>query len=325
MIPPLPLSTLALALLCDAVTGDPDWLYRRVPHPVVLMGRMIDALDRAWNRPDCSDFARLVRGGFAVVAVIGVSGAIGMVAVTLLHQVAHGWIVEAVLMSVMIAQRSLFEHVHHVAAALESGGLAAGRDAVGRIVGRKTATLDESGVSRSAIESLAENFSDGVVAPVFWAALFGLPGILAYKALNTADSMIGHRNEKYLHFGRVAARMDDIANFIPARIAGPLIALAALFMARISAAGGLRTMLADAKRHRSVNAGYPEASMAGVLGIRLSGPRGYTDMIAEEPWIGEGRDAQQSDIVAALGVFIRACVLLFMLIMLGAVITYQLP
>jgi adenosylcobinamide-phosphate synthase len=320
MIPPLPLSTVALALLCDALTGDPDWLYRRVPHPVALMGRLIDVLDRAWNRPDISDFARLVRGGFAVVTVIGISGALGMVIETMLHQITYGWIVEAVLMSVMIAQRSLYLHVRDVAAALESGGIAAGRDAVARIIGRKTAALDESGVSRGAIESLAENFSDGVVAPVFWAALFGLPGILAYKALNTADSMIGHRSEKYLHFGRIAARMDDMANFVPARIAGPLIALAALFMARNSVVDGMRTMLADAKHHRSVNAGYPEAAMAGVLGVRLSGPREYTDTIAEEPWIGGGRDAEPSDIAAALGVFVRACVLLFLLVMGGAVI-----
>jgi adenosylcobinamide-phosphate synthase len=151
-------------------------------------------------------------------------------------------------------------------------------------------------------------------------ALFGLPGILAYKALNTADSMIGHRSEKYLHFGRIAALMDDMANFIPARIAGPLIALGALFAAGTSATGGVRTMLADAKHHRSVNAGYPEAAMAGVLGIRLSGPREYPDAIAEEPWIGGGRDAQLTDIAAALGVFVRACVLLFLLVMGGAVI-----
>ena len=320
MIPPPPLPALALALVCDAMTGDPKWLYARVPHPVVVMGRMIDALDRAWNRPDRSDFARLVWGGFAVVAVIGISGAIGMVVEILLHFHAYGWIVEAGLMSVLIAQRSLYVHVRDVAAALASGGLAAGRDAVGRIVGRETATLDEAGVSRGAIESLAENFSDGVVAPVFWAALFGLPGILAYKALNTADSMIGHRSEKYLHFGRMAARMDDMANFIPARIAGPLIALAALFMARASGATGLRTMLAEANHHRSVNAGYPEAAMAGVLGIRLSGPREYAHGITQELWIGDGRDAQPSDIAAALGLYVRACVLLFLLVLAGAVI-----
>jgi len=320
MIPPLPLSTLALALLCDAVIGDPDWLWRRMPHPVVLMGRLIEALDRAWNRPETSDFARLVRGGLAAVAVIGVSGAAGMIVVALLRPFAFGWIVEAVLMSVLIAQRGLYVDVRDVASALDSGGIEAGRAAVARIVGRRTADLDAAGVSRGAIESLAENFSDGVVAPAFWAALFGLPGILAYKALNTADSMIGHRSGTYLHFGRVAARMDDIANFIPARLAGPLIVLAALFMARTSVRGGWRAMLADARRHRSVNAGYPEAAMAGVLGIRLSGPRAYGDAIAEEPWIGGGRDAQSTDIALALGVFVRACLLLFLLILGGAVI-----
>lgn len=319
MIPPLPFSSLILALLCDAVMGDPDWLYRRVPHPVALMGRLIDRLDRAWNRPDCSGFTKLVRGGFAVVVVVGVSGAIGMVAERLLHPVLYGWIIEAVLMSVLIAQRSLYLHVRDVAAALQTGGLSAGRNAVGRIVGRRTGTLDESGVSRGAIESLAENFSDGVVAPVFWAVLFGLPGILAYKALNTADSMIGHRNEKYLHFGRVAARADDVANFIPARIAGALIALAALFAARQSVASGLRVMLSDAKHHRSVNAGYPEAAMAGVLGIRLSGPREYDGGLAQEPWVGRGRDAEPTDIGIALAIFVRACVLLFLIVVAGAV------
>jgi adenosylcobinamide-phosphate synthase len=325
MIPPLPLFTVALALVIDAVTGDPDRLYRRVPHPVVLMGRLIDLLDRRWNDPGCSDFARLVRGGFAVVVVIGVSGAIGMGVETILDQLVYGWVIEAVLMSVLIAQRSLYQHVRHVAMALKSGGLAAGRDAVGRIVGRQTAALDESGVSRGAIESLAENFSDGVVAPVFWAALFGLPGILAYKALNTADSMIGHRSDKYLHFGRIAARMDDIANFVPARIAGPLIALAALPLPRMSAARGLRTMLADARHHRSINAGYPEAAMAGVLGIRLSGPRAYEETVVAEPWIGSGRDATPSHMDDALRVFISACVILFLIVAGGAAIMTGLP
>jgi adenosylcobinamide-phosphate synthase len=325
MIPPSPLSALALALLCDAVTGEPDWLYRRVPHPVVLIGRLIGGLDRAWNQPGCSDFVRLVRGGFAIVVAIGISGAIGMVFEIMLHQFTYGWLVEAVLMSALIAQRSLYLHVRDVAVALGSGGIEAGRDAVGRIVGRKTASLDESGVSRGAIESLAENFSDGVVAPVFWAAFFGLPGLLAYKALNTADSMIGHRDEKYLHFGRIAARMDDIANFIPARISGLLIAVAACFMPQASPVAGLRTMVSDAKHHRSINAGYPEAAMAGVLGIRLSGPRAYSEETIEEPWVGAGGDAQPSDIFKALGVFTRACILTFLLVVAGAVsISYAL-
>ena len=148
MIPPTPFSALALALLCDAVTGDPDWLYRRIPHPVVLMGRMIGALDRAWNDPDRSDFARLVRGGFAVIAVIGVSGAAGMILERLLALLNYGWVIEALLMSVLIAQRSLYEHVREVALALRSRGIEAGREAVARIVGRETRALDESGISR---------------------------------------------------------------------------------------------------------------------------------------------------------------------------------
>lgn len=314
MIPTLTLPTLALALACDAVTGDPDRLWRRVPHPVALMGRLIGALDRAWNRPHLSDFARLVRGGWTVVAVVCLSGAVGMVIHTLLRPVTHGWVVEGLLMSVLIAQHSLYRHVRDVAAALADGGLAAGRETVARIVGRDTAKLDEAGVARAAIESLAENFSDGVVAPAFWAALFGLPGILAYKALNTADSMIGHRSDKYRHFGLVAARLDDVANFIPARLAGPLIALAG------ARSGGWRTMRTDARHHRSVNAGYPEAAMAGALGIRLSGPRTYGDTVAAESWIGAGRDATPSDIAAALRVFVRTCVLLFLLVLMGAVI-----
>ena len=232
MIPPLPLLPLALALLCDAIAGDPDWLYRRIPHPVVLMGRAIAALDRVWNRPGDGPVAQIALGGFTVVAIIGLSGAIGMIIHTALSALPFGWIVEGLLISVLIAQRSLYLHVRAVAYALAIDGLAGGRQAVSQIVGRETARLDEAGVSRGAIESLAENFSDGVVAPVFWAALFGLPGILAYKALNTADSMIGYRNEKYLHFGRVAARMDDIANFIPARIAGSLIVLVSLLAVR---------------------------------------------------------------------------------------------
>lgn len=322
MIPPSTLPPLALALLCDAITGDPDWIYRRIPHPVVLMGRGIAALDRAWNRPEDADTARIVRGGCAVIVLLGAAIAIGIVLSLLLETFAYGWVVEGVLMSALIAQRSLYRHVRDVATALAKDGLPAGRDAVAKIVGRNTAALDESGVSRGAIESLAENFSDGVVAPVFWAALFGLPGILAYKALNTADSMIGHRNERYRHFGRVAARLDDVANFVPARIAGPLLCLAAIFIGRTSGGGGFRTMLADARRHRSVNAGYPEAAMAGVLGIRLSGPRHYEGHSVEEPWIGDGQDASPADIAPALGVFVRACALLFAIVLIAAVITH---
>lgn len=311
MIPPLPLAAVAIAQLCDAFMGDPPWLYRRLPHPVVLMGRLIASLDKAWNRPEISDNARLVRGGFCVTIVVCVSGGVGMVIEAVTDLLAHGWIIDGLLMSVLIAQRSLYTHVRDVVRALTNHGLSAGREAVARIVGRDTSALDEAGVSRASIESLAENFSDGVVAPVFWAALFGLPGILAYKALNTADSMIGYRNDAYLHFGRLAARLDDAANFIPARLAGPLIVLAA--------GKGWKTMVADAKRHRSVNAGYPEAAMAGALGIRLSGPRAYDGGVTEEPWIGEGGDAAPAEIATALGIYTCACGLLFLLVTVGAI------
>ncbi|MBT5047840.1 MAG: cobalamin biosynthesis protein CobD [Rhodospirillaceae bacterium] len=311
MIPPPPLAALAVAQICDAITGDPDWLYRRLPHPVVLIGRLIAALDKAWNRPEFSDNARLVRGGFCVTVLVCVCGAVGMIIQAVTQLYTYGWVIDGVLMSVLIAQRSLYTHVRNVLTALTNDGLEAGRVAVGRIVGRDISTLDESGVSRGAIESLAENFSDGVVAPIFWGAVFGLPGMLAYKALNTADSMIGYRTEKYLHFGRLAARLDDAANFVPARLAGPLIALAA--------GKGWKTMMADAKHHRSVNAGYPEAAMAGALGIRLSGPRAYDGGITEEPWIGEGSDAAPAEIATALGIYTCACGLLFLLVIVGAV------
>lgn len=310
MIPLPPFASLAVALLCDAIMGDPDWLYRRLPHPVVLIGRLITVLDKRWNLPDLEDRARLIRGTYCVTTVVCVSGGVGMVITTMTGLIAYGWIIDGFLMSILIAQRSLYDHVRDVLAALTRDGLEAGRERVARIVGRDTDALDESGVSRASIESLAENFSDGVVAPVFWAVLFGLPGLLAYKALNTADSMIGYRSEKYLHFGRLTARLDDAANFIPARIAGLLIVLAA--------GRGWKTMLADARRHRSVNAGYPEAAMAGGLGIRLSGPRTYEDGAVDEPWIGEGRDAAPADIADALCTFTLACSLVLLVVLMGA-------
>lgn len=313
MIPPTAFTALIVALLCDAIMGDPHWLYRRLPHPVVLMGRLIDALDKAWNRPEMEDRARLIRGTFCITIVVCVSGGVGMVITAITGIFDYGWVVDGILMSILVAQRSLYDHVRDVLVSLSRDGLLAGRDSVARIVGRNTATLDESGVSRASIESLAENFSDGVVAPIFWAALFGLPGLLAYKALNTADSMIGYRTEEYLHFGRLAARLDDAANFIPARIAGFLIVLVA--------GKGWNTMISDAGKHRSVNAGYPEAAMAGALGIRLSGPRAYDDDVTDEPWVGDGRDAAPADIANALGIFALACGLVFLIIVAGAFMT----
>jgi len=306
--PSLFLIITAIALLADGLIGDPDRIYRHVPHPVVLMGRLIGFLDRLWNRPERSPVSRIQLGALTAFIVVGVSGAIGMAVHVLLLQWAYGWVIEGLLMSILIAQRSLYLHVRAVATAFSSNGLEGARQAVGLIVGRDIAALDEEGVAAGAIESLAENFSDGVVAPVFWGVIFGLPGILAYKALNTADSMIGHRTEKYLHFGSVSARADDIANFIPARLSGVIIAFAALIGSKTRVGTSLRVMKADARNHRSVNAGYPEAAMAGALGVRLSGPRLYDGEQVEEPWLGADlAPADCEDIDRALRVFVRAC------------------
>jgi adenosylcobinamide-phosphate synthase len=328
MLFPSPLLPLALALVLDALAGDPDWLYRRVPHPVALMGRALAAMEAAWNRDGLSDLLRLVAGGAATLILVGASAGLGVAIHLALRPFGWGWAVEAVLMAVLVAQRSLYVHVRDVADALEGDGIEAGRKAVARIVGRDTGKLDEAGVSRAAIESLAENFSDGVVAPVFWAAIFGLPGLMAYKALNTADSMIGHRNERYRLFGRVAAKLDDAANYFPARFAGAMLVLAAMLPTGAGASfiSAARTMLRDAGDHASPNAGVPEAAMAGALDIRLSGPRLYEGVVVEESWIGNGRDPAPADIRRALRLFVVACAALFVVVaVLAAVFTLLLP
>jgi adenosylcobinamide-phosphate synthase len=213
-----------------------------------------------------------------------------------------------VLLTALLAQRSLYDHVSAVATALDRYGLDGGREAIRHIVGRDSQSLDEDGVGRAAIESLAENFSDGVVAPVFWFLVLGLPGICAYKAVNTLDSMIGHRSDRYRAFGWAAARLDDVANLVPARLAGLLIAIAAVLTTRASGKDALMTMVRDARKHRSPNAGWPEAAMAGALDLSLAGPRQYGGERVEDAWIGEGsEDAGANDIRRALGLFVVAC------------------
>jgi adenosylcobinamide-phosphate synthase len=221
-----------------------------------------------------------------------------------------GLLIQALLASTLLAQRSLAEHVSAVADALENKGLTAGRDAVSQIVGRDKNTLDEAGVSRAAVESLAENFSDGVVAPLFWLVIAGLPGAALYKAINTADSMIGHKSDRYLAFGWAAARIDDFANLPGSRLAALWIVLASLVTPSASALAAMEAVLRDARRHRSPNAGWPEAAMAGALGLRLGGPRIYAGAVVEDYWMGNGRaDLTSSDIRAALRIYRAACVI----------------
>ena len=296
---------LAAALILDALVGEPERLWSRLAHPVVLFGRLVAWLDRRLNNgPE-----RRRMGVLAVIALLLATLPLAF----LLAALPFGWVLEILGAAVLLAQRSLVEHVGAVAAALERS-LDEGRAAVARIVGRDPRSLDRAGVARAAIESAAENFSDGVVAPAFWFLLGGLPGIVLYKAVNTADSMIGHRDARYLEFGRAAARLDDLLNWIPARLAGLLICLAA--PARLPAA--LRTMWRDARLHRSPNAGWPEAAMAASLGLALAGPRIYGGVITDDPYLNAGasRDATPADIRRAVALVWRAWGLLLALAVL---------
>jgi adenosylcobinamide-phosphate synthase len=303
------LVTLA-ALAVEAVAGYPDALYRRIRHPVVWIGALIGVLDSGLNKPELSEGHRRLRGVLALLFLIGLVFACGL----FVQLVAFIWLgrwpgilLLGILGSSLLAQRSLHDHVAAVAVGLESAGLAGGRAAVSRIVGRNPERLDEAGVARAAIESLAENFSDGVVAPVVWGMLLGLPGMMAYKAVNTADSMIGHRTARHRAFGWAAARFDDVVNLPASRLSAAFILLAAVLM-RADWRAGLRAVWRDAGHHRSPNAGWPEAAMAGALGLRLAGPRVYGETLVEDGWMGDGRaEATAADLRRALALYRLAC------------------
>jgi adenosylcobinamide-phosphate synthase len=314
--------TLALlALLIELIVGYPGRLLRAIGHPVTWMGRLIAALDRALNHESMSDAKRRAAGALALVVIIGLPAIIGYLAECAILLLPLGIVLAAVLASTLIAQRSLREHVARVAAALEHDGLAAGREAVSHIVGRDPDTLDEAGVARAAIESLAENFSDGVVAPAFWLAVAGLAGGAAYKAINTADSMISHRTPRHRAFGWAAARLDDLVNLPASRLTAVLIVAAAAVSPDASAGNAWRSVRRDAPQHRSPNAGYPEAAMAGALGLALAGPRVYGGVRVEDAIMGDGRRAATAaDIRAALRLYRRADAMLIALVALVAVL-----
>jgi adenosylcobinamide-phosphate synthase len=297
------------ALVLDALMGDPPWLWRRLPHPVVLMGRLVGSLESRLNGAELAARRRRRRGVVMLAVVMLAAVLIGMLVHRLLPANALGAGLEMLIVAVFLAQRSLYEHVRAVAREFD-GGIAAARQAVARIVGRDPAALDRDAICRAALESLAENFADGVVAPVFWYLVAGLPGLLACKALNTADSMVGYRNVRYMDFGYASARLDDLANWLPARLAGGLLVLAAFATGRNGAAAW-RAMLADAGKHRSPNAGWPEAAMAGALGLALAGPRPYDGAVVEDHWMhAAGRkSAGPEDIAAGLRLFAAACAL----------------
>lgn len=318
------LLVLALALVIDRIVGDPPRLWSRVPHPVVLFGWAISAFEHLFNGKRMHAATRRFNGAVSIGALLLASLLVGH----LIHAalLGFGWlglIVEAVVASVFFAQKSLADHVGAVATGLRRGGLAGGREAVAMIVGRDPATLDEPAVCRAAIESLAENFSDGVVAPAFWYALLGLPGLFAYKMLNTADSMIGHKNDRYLEFGWASARLDDLANWPAARLSILLIAAGGWVVQGAAAArAALDVGLRDNGLHRSPNSGWPEAAMAGALGISLAGPRIYGGVRVEEPMINAaGRAvATAEDIRLGLSIFGRACDALVLAAVVGALL-----
>ena len=306
---------LALALVLDAAVGDPDWLWRRIPHPVAAMGRVVGAFDRGLNRFGHPAALRRALGILAVLAIAAVASAIGYGLEYAFRLIPYGWIATVAVTAILLAGRSLQAHVRAVAAAFDAGGLDAARLAVAKIVGRDPASLDEAGVCRAAIESAAENFADAVVAPAFWFAALGLPGIVAYKAINTADSMIGHLTPRHEQFGWAAARLDDLVNLPASRIAGALIAMASP-AAGGSIPGAFRTMLKDAPRHRSPNAGWPEAAMASALGLALAGPRRYRGRLVDDPFLNAPgrRQATPADIRRSLRIYLAAWALLLVLV-----------
>lgn len=322
--PPGSLALLALALASEAAAGYPDRLYRALGHPVTWIGRGIGALDRGLNRG--GERRRRLSGVLALVVLLAVVGALAL-AVTALAALAPlpvALVALALLAASLPAQRSLHQHVAAVAHELGREGLSGGRRAVALIVGRNPDSLDEPAICRAAIESLAENFSDGIVAPAFWLGAAGLPGGALYKAVNTADSMVGHRTPRHEAFGWAAARFDDLVNLPASRLSALLLVWAAALRPDASARCAWRAVRRDAGRHRSPNAGWPEAAMAGALGLRLAGPRVYGETRVEDAWMGEGRaEAEPADIGRALALYRTACTLLFTLALLGAALAFS--
>ncbi len=295
------------ALLIEGVSGYPDRLFRLIRHPVVWLGALIAVSDRALNRPAWSAAARRAGGVLALLLLLAVALLPAWALQRLLAPPGPGFVALALVAASLSAGRSLHDHVRAVGDALARDGLAGGRAAVSHIVGRDPDSLDEAGVLRAAIESLAENFADGVTAPAFWCVLLGLPGMAAYKAVNTADSMIGHRTPRYAAFGWAAARLDDLVNLPASRLAALWLILAATFTRGADACGAWRAVWRDARHHRSPNAGWPEAAMAGALGLALAGPRSYGAVRIADAWMGDGRAAATpADLGAALRLYRRA-------------------
>ncbi|KDE19555.1 cobalamin biosynthesis protein CobD [Acetobacter aceti 1023] len=314
----LPVAALAAGL--EALCGYPAQLFATISHPVVWIGSLINRLEQTFNRPEWSETTRRVSGFFTFLLLVGIPVGLTVFTLHIGYMLLPSTVmigVQAIAACTLIAQKSLWVHVKAVATALQQTGLEGGRKAVSQIVGRDTSTLDEAAVIRAALESLAENFSDGIVAPLFWTALFGLPGTVFYKAINTADSMIGHLSPRYAAFGMVSAKMDDLINLPASRLAALCILLA-------SSPTQWQTIWAtvwrDARRHRSPNAGWPETALATALGVKFGGPRIYAGRVVDDGWIGEGATtATLHDLEHGLILYRRACGILMGGLLLGAI------
>jgi len=301
-------------VLVEATIGYPAFVYRAIGHPVTWMGGLLSLLDRRLNRETDLFVRRRMAGIGALAILFAASAGAAVIFEWFVSTGLIGAILTILAATSLIAQRSMYDHVRAVADALEQDGLEAGRKAVSMIVGRNPEWLDEAGVARAAIESLAENFSDGIVAPVFWMAVAGLPGATLYKAANTADSMIGHRTPRHQAFGWAAARLDDVLNLPASRLSALYIAVAAMVMGG-SPAGAVRAVWRDASRHRSPNAGWPEAAIAGALGLKLAGARVYGEETVDDAFMGDGRrEATAGDVRAALRIFLAACAVQWLLL-----------
>ena len=289
----------------EAVLAYPALVFGAIGHPVSWIGALISRLESRLNRVEYSAAMRRAAGVMTVLLLIAVSLGLGLALEMAVRSVPLlGFVLAVVVVAALIAAGSLDQHVRAVAAALHNDGLAGGRQRIAKIVGRDPEVLDQAAICRAAIESLAENASDGVTAPALWYLIGGLPGMIAYKAINTADSMIGHMSERYLAFGWAAAKLDDLVNWPASRLTGLMFIAAASVVPGASPSSAWQAYLRDARLHRSPNAGWPEAAMAGARGLRLAGPRIYGGVLVHDHWMGDGRaEAMAQDIDRALRIY----------------------
>jgi adenosylcobinamide-phosphate synthase len=305
-----PMIVLLLAMAVDAYIGSFRLLSRFFPHPVSLIEKLVNFFDARLNRDKRSQRVRAVRGFVSLIFVTVICVVIGGAIAWLSRNHEWGWLLEFVLVISLISQRDPFNRVLAVGKVLRDDNLESARRSVAKVARRDPSQLDDYGIARTAIEALSKKFSTGVIAPMFWYVLFGLPGILVFKAVNIMDGMIGYRDAKYQAFGFSAARIDDILNIIPARLAGMFLCMAAIFTPTAHPSRGFKIMLRDVGKHRSLNAGWSTSAMAGALDLALAGPKRFTNRVVKEPWIGDGTaKATHQDIRRALYLYAIACLI----------------